>query len=63
MIQIVGTSLTLFLPAKKGPLSTSRDIHLTEKKPKSDWLWSPDTIDSHLRRLEARGIWIIRDAI
>jgi hypothetical protein len=55
--------LLLSVSAKKKRISNSRDIHLTEKKPMSEWQWSPDSIHSHLRRLERRGVWIIRDAI
>ena len=53
----------LSVPAKKKRISTSRDIHLTEKKPKSDWRWSPDSIRSHLRRLERGGIWITTETV
>jgi hypothetical protein len=41
--------LFLSVPAKKKRVSTSRDIHLFEKKSeRSDWQWSPHSIAFHL---------------
>jgi hypothetical protein len=54
----------LSVPAKKKRVSTSRDIHLFEKKTeRSDWQWSRNSIASHFRRVQWTGIWIIQDAV